>query len=232
MKSNPIELIDDLKVIRTIHSNKARVYSRYNVWYSIITIVVAVVVTFIGFSGADNFAKLFNSKELAYMPDKKSNVPITNTKNINNQEKNGINFDNKNLIKEEQNFEFKDKVKMTVDLMTLSILVISILGLILQFEKKSNKHNTAVLRLSEFISDLEFNYKTKQPAPSLFNPDEVKIYAERYKSLIGALPATKDNDYFYALKTIKKKRKIKEYIEGTEYINDNPIKRKWKLIWI
>ena len=232
MKGNPIELIDDLKVIRTIHSNKAREFSRYNFWYSIVTIVVAVIVTFIGFSGADNFAKLFNSKK-----DKVEHL-VNTIDTMSKIAKNNLVQDSqkideaKNDTIQSQQLEFKDKVKMTVDLMTLSILVISILGLILQFEKKANKHNTALLRLSEFISDLEFNYQTIQPAPTAFIQNDVKIYAERYKSLLGSLPSTKNNDYYYALKTIQKKKKIKKYIESQEFNDANPIKRKWKLYWI
>lgn len=61
MKNNPKELIDDLKVIRTIHSNKARIYGVYNFYYLIITIIVAVIVTFIGFSGAQTLADLLNT---------------------------------------------------------------------------------------------------------------------------------------------------------------------------
>lgn len=233
MKSNPIELIDDLKVIRTIHSNKARQFSSYNFWYSIITIVVAVIVTFIGFSGPDNFAKLFNTKKdnAEYFSALNSNTPNIEKDSLLQQHITA-NEINENPRRLEQQLNFKDKVKLTVDVMTLSILVISILGLILQFERKANKHNTALLRLSEFISDLEFNYQTIQPAPTIFNQDDVKIYAERYKSLLGSLPSTKDNDYFYALKTIQKKKKIKKYVESQEFIDSNPIKRRWNLYWI
>lgn len=189
MKNNPEELISDLKVIRTIHSNNAVKYSIYNFWYKIITIIVAVIVTFVGFSGIENISKLFFSHP----------TPIDN-----------------------------GGYKFSMDMMTLSILVISILGIILQYEKKASKHNLAVTRLSEFISDIAFKY----PNEKAFKENETQIYSERYKSIIGSLPATKDSDYFNALITIQKKKKRKKYIESEKFLNDNYFERKWKLFWI
>lgn len=194
MKNNPKELIDDLKVIRTIHSNKARVYAVYNFYYLIITIIVAVIVTFIGFSGPQTIADFLNtSKEQ------------TDSKNV----------------------------KLILDLMTLSILVITILSLILRFEQKGNKHNNAVTSLTEFISQVEFTYLGGiNPNPISFTPDDVGLYAEKYKSIINSLPATKDSDYIYALKTIKRKKKIKLFIDSAEYDNKNYFTRKWYILWI
>lgn len=194
MKNNPKELIDDLKVIRTIHSNKARVYAVYNFYYLIVTIIVAVVVTFIGFSGPQTIADfLSTSKEQ------------TDSKNV----------------------------KLIMDLMTLSILVITILSLILKFEQKGNKHNNAVTRLTEFISQVEFTYLGgNNPNPTSFTPADIGLYAEKYKSIINSLPATKDSDYIYALKTIKKKKKIKEFIDSEEYDSKNYFTRKWYILWI
>ncbi len=194
MKNNPKELIDDLKVIRTIHSNKARLFSSYNFYYLIITIIVAVVVTFIGFSGAQTIANFF------------SKTP---------SEADGEN------------------VKWIMDLMTLSILVITILGLILRFEQKGNEHNNAVVRLTEFISLVEFNYLSgDNPVNISFNAEDISIYAEKYKSIINSLPTTKDSDYYFALKTMKRKKKIKAYIESEIYDKKNFIERKWHILWI
>lgn len=193
MKNNPKELIDDLRVIRTIHSNKARIYEVYNFYYLITTIIVAVIVTFIGFSGAQTIADLLNST-----------TKETDAKNV----------------------------KLIMDLMTLSILVITILSLILKFEKKGNKHNNAVIRLTEFISQVEFSYLGTKPAPTNFNQTDVGLYAEKYRSIINSLPPTKDSDYIDALKTIKKKKKIKAFIESEEYDNKNYFTRKWYILWI
>jgi hypothetical protein len=194
MKNNPKELIDDLKVIRAIHSNKARLYSSYNFYYLIITIIVAVIVTFIGFSGAQTIANFF------------SKTP-TQTDDEN--------------------------VKLIMDLMTLSILVITILGLILRFEQKGNEHNNAVVRLTEFISLVEFNYLSANNSnTATFNTTDIDLYAEKYKSIINSLPATKDKDYYSALKTIKRKKKIKTYIESDVYDKKNFIQRKWHILWI
>lgn len=230
MKNNPIELIDDLKVIRTIHSNKARLFGVYNLWYAIITIVIAVFVTFIGFSGAENFAKLFNDGQnknqiIQTIP---ANQDLINNSNIDTV-KHKIDL-NENSTRSE--FDFKSKVKMIMDLMTLSILVISILGLIFQFEKKANKHKSAILRLTELISDLAFNYTTAIPASQSFKQEDVKVYAEKYKSLINSLPSTSDNDYFYALKTIQSKKRKKALIMSEEYGKMNFFNRRWKLLWI
>lgn len=194
MKNNPKELIDDLKVIRTIHSNKARVYAVYNFYYLIITVIVAVVVTFIGFTGPETIASFLSTK-----PNKTT----------------------------------KQDLKLIMDLMTLSILVISILSLILKFEQKGNKHNNAVTRLTEFISQVEFTYLGgNNPSPTSFTQADVGLYAEKYKSIINSLPATKDNDYIYALKTIKKKKKIKTFIDSEQYDEKNFITRKWHILWI
>jgi len=193
MKNNPKELIDDLRVIRTIHSNKARSYGVYNFYYLIITIIVAVIVTFIGFIGAQTIADLLN---------------------ITAKETDGKN------------------VKLIMDVMTLSILVITILSLILKFEQKGNKHNNAVTRLTEFISQVEFSYLEVDPAPASFNQTDVGLYAEKYKSIINSLPPTKDSDYIYALKTIKRKKKIKAFINTVEYDNKNYFTRKWYILWI
>lgn len=194
MKNNPKELIDDLKVIRTIHSNKARKYSSYNFYYLIVTIIVAVIVTFIGFSGAQTIANFFSKSP-------------TQTDGEN--------------------------VKLIMDLMTLSILVITILGLIFRFEQKGNEHNNSVVRLTEFISLVEFNYlsETNQTATT-FNGSDINLYAEKYKSIINSLPATKDSDYYTALKTIKRKKRIKVFIESEDYDKKNFIQRKWHILWI
>jgi hypothetical protein len=194
MKNNPKELIDDLKVIRTIHSNKARKYSSYNFYYLIITIIVAVIVTFVGFSGAQTIANFF-----AKTPTKTDG----------------------------------ENVKLIMDLMTLSILVITILGLIFKFEQKGNEHNNSVVRLTEFISLVEFNYLggNNQNATN-FNESDISLYTEKYNSIINSLPATKDSDYYKALKTIKRKKKTKAYIESEVYDKKNFIQRKWHILWI
>lgn len=174
MKNNPKELADDLKVIRTIHSNKARVYSNYNSVYLFITVVVSVIVAFIGFTGPE---ALFN-------------------------------------------LEGADGIKAIniLNIMILVILIISILGLIFRFEHKMNKHNRAVVRLTEFIAEISFSYLLDKTTSSVeFRTEDLKSYSEKYKSLISSLPATKDKDYFYALKTIKKKKKIKAFIASDEY---------------
>lgn len=194
MKNNPKELIDDLKIIRTIHSNKARIYGSLNFYYLIITILVAVVVTFIGFSGPQTIADLISN---------------------NHDSTDG------------------QAVKLIMDLMTLSILVISILGLIFRFEQKENEHNGAVIRLTEFISLVEFNYLgVKEPSPLSFREGDIALYAEKYKAIINSLPATKDSDYYYALKTIKRKKLIKSFIESEEFDKKNFIQRKWRVLWI
>lgn len=233
MKNNPLELIDDLKVIRTIHSNKARLFEFYNFWYAIITIIIAVIVTFIGFSGAENFAKFFTDGQsknpiVQTIPSKQDSI-------VNNNSIDAVSHSihpNSNSTVVNNELDFKSKVKMIMDLMTLSILVISILGLILQFEKKANKHKSAILRLTELISDLAFNYTTVNPAPQAFKQEDVKVYAEKYKALINSLPSTSDKDYFYALKTIQSKKRRKALIMSEQYGKMNFIKRRWKLLWL
>jgi len=194
MKNNPKELIYDLKVIRTIHSNKARVYSVYNFYYLIFSIVIAVIVTFIGFSGPQTIANCLN--------------PTRGTADSAN-------------------------VKLIMDLMTLSILIITILSLILRFEQKGNRHYKAVTNLTEFISLVEFTYLGgSNPNPTSFKTEDVPLFAEKYKAIINSLPETKDSDYFYALKTVKKKKKIKAFIESEDYDKKNIISRKWHILWI
>lgn len=192
MKNNPAELVDDLIVIRTIHSNKARKFSYWNNFYLILTIIVAVIVTFIGFSGVENIAKIFNGEET----------------------------------------QIENKVELIMNLMTLSILLITILGPILRFEKKMNKNNSAVVRLTEFMADIEFAYLTDTNITTAFNTDDLQIYSERYKSLINSLPPTKDNDYFKALKTIKRKKKIKKFINSDDYDVKNIFQRCWHILGI
>jgi len=231
--------MDDLKVIRTIHSNKARLFGVYNFWYAIVTILIAVIVTFIGFSGADNFAKLFtngngnkiqsqfyqNQNDTRRENDLNNILPIVDT--LKKASSHIIEFSETESV-----IDFKARVKMIMDLMTLSILVISILGLILQFEKKANKHKSAILRLTELISDLSFNYSNVNPVPQSFLTEDVKVYAEKYKALINSLPSTSDNDYFSALKTIQRKKRRKALIMNDEYSKMNFFKRRWKLLWI
>ena len=192
MKNNPTELVDDLKVIRTIHSNKARKFSHWNNIYLILTIIVAVIVTYIGFSGPENIATLFNG----------------------------------------DNSEIGKRVENIINLMTLSILLITILGPILRFEKKMNKNNGAVVRLTEFIADVEFNYLNDTNTSNVFKKDDLQIYSERYKSLINSLPSTKDKDYFKALKTIKRKKKIKKFIQSEDYDSKKKIERFWHILWL
>jgi hypothetical protein len=192
MKNNPTELVDDLKVIRTIHSNKARKFSYWNNFYLILTIIVAVIVTYIGFSGPENIATLFNGDES----------------------------------------EIGKRVENIINLMTLSILLITILGPILRFEKKMNKNNGAVVRLTEFIADVEFNYLNDTNTSNVFKKDDLQLYSERYKSLINSLPPTKDKDYFKALKTIKRKKKIKKFIQSEDYDKKNKIERLWHILWL
>ena len=189
MKNNPKELVDDLTVIRTIHSNKARLYSRLNFGYLFITVVVAVIVAFIGFNGTEAL--------------------------LNLDETNGA------------------KAENILNLMILLILVISILGLIFRFEHKMNKHDRAVIRLTEFISEINFSYLLDKTASNVdFRNEDLKPYSEKYKSIINSLPSTKDKDYFHALKTIKKKKKIKEFIASVDYDNKNVFQRWWHILWL
>jgi hypothetical protein len=192
MKNNPTELVDDLKVIRTIHSNKARKFSYWNNFYLILTIIVAVIVTYIGFSGPENIATLFNGDES----------------------------------------KIEKRVENIINLMTLSILLITILSPILRFEKKMNKNNGAVVRLTEFIADVEFNHLNDTNSSNVFKKDDLQLYSERYKSLINSLPATKDKDYFKALKTIKRKKEIKKFIQSENYDKKNMIERFWHILWL
>lgn len=225
MKNNPKELIDDLKVIRTIHSNKARSFEQLNFWYLMITVIIAVIVTFIGFSGADTFAKIFL--------DKPENGQIINTSSQSQIVDTVLtNTPLKQVQGQTNTDEFASKVKLIMDLMTLSILVISILGLIVRFESKANKHNLSVIRLTEFISDVEFNYLSSTSTSPSFRNEDILIYAERYKSLLNSLPATTDKDYFHALKTIKKKKKIKAFIESDDYDKLGKLSKKWRMLWI
>jgi hypothetical protein len=238
MKNNPKELIDDLRVIRTIHSNKARVFGVYNFYYLIITVVVAVIVTFIGFSGPQSIADLFKTTTVA-----------TDNVSFNRAEPMTDHFKTTTATTDSSGFSGAESMtdhhkitttttdsssaKLVMDLMTLSILVISILGLILRFEQKANKHNNAVIRLTEFISQVEFTYLGgTNPNPTSFNQADIGLYAEKYKSIINSLPPTKDSDYIYALKTIKRKKKIKAFIESVDYDNKNYFTRKWYILWI
>lgn len=189
MKNNPSELISDLKVLRTIHSNKALSYRRRNSRYLIITVIVAAAVTFIGFSGPRTIAEFLKDK-----PNDES-------------------------------------IKLIMDLMTLSVLLITILGLIFRFEEKCNNHNNAVIKLSEFISLIEFTYINDNNIHS-FKESDISFYAEKYKSIIDSLPPTEDKDYYSALRTIKRKKRIKEFIEGEDYYKKNVIQRKWHTLWI
>jgi hypothetical protein len=234
MKNNPTELIADLKVIRTIHSNKALQFGSYNFWYLIITIIVAVIVTFIGFYGAENFVKLVSKKDTISYEQTNSKSTAVNKDQVLMTQIDSLSKKNVPLnynILEYSEKEDTAKAKIILDLMTLSILVISILGLILKFESKTNKHNSAVIRLTEFVSDVEFNYLSTA-TPTTFRADEIQIYAEKYKSLINSLPATKDKDYIHALKTIKRKKKIKTFIESEVYDNQNVFTRKWTILWM
>lgn len=239
MKNNPLELVDDLKVIRTIHSNKARLFGFYNFWYAIVTIIIAVIVTFIGFSGAENFAKLFTNEKTKTPSNQtvqsRKDTTSNNSSNLINQSVDTAKFDvapASQIPDNDNDLDFKAKVKMIMDLMTLSILVISILGLILQFEKKANKHKSAILRLTELISDLAFSYTTVNPPLQAFREEDVKVYAEKYKALLNSLPSTSDKDYFSALKTIQSKKRKKVFIMSEEYSKMNLLKRRWKLLWM
>ena len=187
MKDNPKELIDDLKVIRTIHSNQSRKFDLYNNIYLVITIIVAVIISFIGFSGIENLSILFGSQEEPY---------------------------NKVMI------------QFTMNVMTLLILIITVLGLIFKFERKMNKNYNAVVNLTEFISDVEFTYSNNGAVTTAFKPADLPIYSQKYKSLINSLPATKDSHYFQALKTIKKKKKIKKFIDSDDYDKKSKIGRR------
>jgi ABC-type multidrug transport system fused ATPase/permease subunit len=186
MKNNPKELIDDLKVIRTIHSNQFRKFANYNNIYLVITIIVAVIISFIGFSGIDNLSKLIGSDKKPYD---------------------------------------KDIIQFIMNLMTLLILVITVLGLIFKFERKTSKSYNAIVNLTEFISDVEFTYLSDTSTEKTFKKEDLPLYSHKYKSLINSLPPTKDSHYFEALKTIKKKKKIKNFIESEEYDNKNKIQR-------
>jgi ABC-type multidrug transport system fused ATPase/permease subunit len=186
MKNNPKELIDDLKVIRTIHSNQFRKFANYNNAYLVITIIVAVIISFIGFSGIDNLSKLIGSNENPYN---------------------------------------KDIIQFIMNLMTLLILVITVLGLIFKFERKTSKSYNAIVNLTEFISDVEFTYLSDNSTEKTFKSEDLPLYSHKYKSLINSLPPTKDSHYYKALKTIKKKKKIKKFIESEEYDNKNKIER-------
>jgi ABC-type multidrug transport system fused ATPase/permease subunit len=186
MKNNPKELIDDLKVIRTIHSNQFRKFANYNNAYLVITIIVAVIISFIGFSGIDNLSKLIGSNENPYN---------------------------------------KDIIQFIMNLMTLLILVITVLGLIFKFERKTSKSYNAIVNLTEFISDVEFTYLSDNSTEKTFKSEDLPLYSHKYKSLINSLPPTKDSHYYKALKTIKKKKKIKKFIESEEYDKKNKIER-------
>jgi uncharacterized membrane protein len=190
MKNNPAELLNDLKVIRTIHSNRTRIFSIYNYGYLIITIIVAVIITFIGFTGLENLASILSSEHEVYKTE---------------------------------------SIQFTMNLMVLSILIITILNPILNLEKSLNKHHTAVVQITEFITDVEFLHHSNNGS-STFSKEDLRIYSERYKSLINSLPRTKDKDYFRALKTIKKKSKKKKYIQSDDYDKHNKIQRIWKLM--
>lgn len=235
MKNNPKELIDDLRVIRTIHSNKARVFGVYNFYYLIITVVVAVIVTFIGFSGPQSIADLFKTTTVATgnsgfsgAEHQKTTSATTDSSGFSIAEPIG-----QHHIITTATTTGSSSAKLVMDLMTLSILVISILGLILRFEQKANKHNNAVIRLTEFISQVEFTYLGgTNPNPTSFTQADIGLYAEKYKSIINSLPPTKDSDYIYALKTIKRKKKIKAFIESVDYDNKNYFARKWYILWI
>ncbi|MFZ1635473.1 MAG: hypothetical protein WAT43_16420 [Chitinophagales bacterium] len=256
MKNNPTELVDDLRVIRTIHSNKARMFGVYNFYYLIITVVVAVIVTFIGFSGPQSIANLFKTKQV--VSDKNCSIreahpnttlEITDSSIFIGAEPLRVN----NLLIEDTigrshyseveqiggrhtritDTTDNNSAKFVMDLMTLSILVISILGLILRFEQKANKHNNAVVRLTEFITQVEFAYLGgTNNSPTSFNQVDIGLYAEKYKSIINSLPPTKDSDYIYALKTIKRKKNIKAFIESVDYDKKNYFTRKWYILWI
>lgn len=61
---------------------------------------------------------------------------------------------------------------------------------------------------------------------------DLKPYAEKYKSLISSLPATKDKDYFHALKTVKRKKRIKDFIATDGYDKKNFLTRWWHILWL
>lgn len=235
MKNNPKELIDDLKVIRTIHSNKARLFGVYNFYYLIITVVIAVIVTFIGFSGPESIADLFKTTTVATNDSGLNRVESTVDRTSVTTDSIGFSGAKPitNFHKIPTATTGSNSAKLVMDLMTLSILVISILGLILRFDQKANKHNNAVTRLTEFISQVEFTYLGgTNPNPTSFAQADVGLYAEKYKSIINSLPPTKDSDYIDALKTIKRKKKIKAFIESVDYDNKNYFTRKWYILWI
>ena len=133
MKNNPIEVVDDLKVIRTIHSNKAMKFDNLNVLYLIITLVIAVVVTFIGFSGPGSILSLFNSSDVPRNDTTKTVIKVeflhdssVNKSTITIPSKAfSIPFDS--IIK---NQKHQSDITFIMKIMTLLILVIAIFGLI------------------------------------------------------------------------------------------------------
>lgn len=169
------EYLRRAELLRQIHSNKAKNVSVKSRWFTIVTIVIATVVTLMGFLGT---ARLVGSVPgLADLPPGSAEIAYS--------------------------------------LIVLSILVLTILGLIFRFDERSTRHYNSVEVLTEFIRDYEDCVALSRRDVRTLTEEDLIVASTRYKGIIARLPANTDKEYMRAKQASQKKAAAKMSSAGS-----------------
>lgn len=185
------EYLRRAELLRQIHSNKAVNVSVKSRWFTIATIVIATIVTLIGFLGTTRLVDLVPG--LAEFPPGLAEVGYS--------------------------------------LIVLTILVLTILGLVFRFDERSTRHYNSVEVLTEFIRDYEDRIALSRRELRILTEDDLLVASTRYKGIIARLPANTDKEYVRAKEASHKKAVAKLAsggaldVEPTEWVDDSRSKR-------
>lgn len=163
-------------LLRQIHSNKGARAHRWSQRYLIATVLVASVVSVIGFMGTDRLAR---STPASW------NVSVGAVENM-------------------------------YSLAVLSILVITILGLVYRFDERGSRHYRSIEILTDFIRDVEDAVALSSAGIARLSSEDLQVARTRYKGLLSSLPPSTDREYLEAKKSAAEKREKARRAAGGE----------------
>ncbi len=167
-------------VLREINSDLAQKCRSRDMWFTVVTLILVTLASFIGFSGTENIQGAFNVL---------SSSSSEATSSI------------MGLLRGDSKF-----VTVTFNFIVLLIFLSSLLNLIFRWKENHTSHFQSVVRLTHYISWLD----KKKVLAKEFDEKIIEAIFAKYQAIIDTLPPNDDKDYVRAKKTLRKKELLKQ----------------------
>lgn len=119
------------------------------------------------------------------------------------------------------NVTIDNKIYMFIaGISSLIIFILSLMDLVLAYDKRSEKHNDAIKKLTTLIREMKISKDTKN-----IDLNSLTMYQNRYNEINETSPTIPDRLFLHAVQKYNRKRAT------VMEIKENPFRRIWQINW-